>query len=208
MRRAAAIGAGFLAIAAAVTATAVPASAQAPFPVVLTTVATPGPVFVGQPIQDTATVFGGAIPGNPAPTGTVTFTLYGPNDPTCAGVPVFTSPNRVIGGGPPPTATSEPFTPLVPGTYLWIASYSGDGVYLPATTACGDPGETSIVAPYPLAVSSPGPASVAAGPTPPPPAAVQSGFTTGTVAAVAAAVLAQALMAVVVVRRRRGAAAR
>lgn len=208
MRPAAGITSGLSAIAVALMTTTVPATAQAALPVVLTTAATPGPVLVGQPIQDTATVFGGAIPGNPAPTGTVSFTLYGPSDPTCAGPPVFTSPNHPIAGGPPPTATSNPFTPAVAGTYLWVASYSGDGNYLPATTACGDPGETSVVAPYPLAVSSAGPAHAAAGPPPLSPAAVQPGFPTGSVAAVALAVLAQALIAVVVIRRRRDATAR
>jgi hypothetical protein len=38
-----------------------------------------------------------------------------------------------------------PFTPVLPGTYLWIASYSGDAGNNAATTACNDPGESSIV---------------------------------------------------------------
>jgi hypothetical protein len=207
MRRAAGMAAGFVALGAALVATAVPAAAQAVLPVTLTTVATPGPVLLGQPIQDTATVFRGAVPGNPAPTGTVTFNLYGPNDPTCAAAPVFVSAFQPIGGGPPPTATSGDFTPLVAGTYLWVASYSGDANYLPATTACGDAGETSIVVPYPLAVSSPGPALAAAGPIPFPAADTKSGFPPGSLAVGAAALLVQALMAFVVIRRparRRG----
>ena len=99
---------------------------------------------IGSPITDTATVTGAAAPA-PAPTGTVTFTVYGPNDPTCAGPVVFTSANRPLAGGPPPTATSDPFTPTAPGSYQWVATYSGDAVYPPATSPCGAPGETSVV---------------------------------------------------------------
>ena len=55
-------------------------------------------------------------------TGTVTFFLFGPDNPTCAGAPVFTSANRPIARG---TATSEPFTPTAAGTYNWVAVYSG-----------------------------------------------------------------------------------
>src|SRR5262249_45424122 len=42
--------------------------------------ATPARAPVGSPIHDTATVSGGSNP-----TGTVTFKLFGPTDPTCAG---------------------------------------------------------------------------------------------------------------------------
>jgi hypothetical protein len=112
----------------------------------ITTVATPTAV-IGSPISDTATVTG--TTGAATPTGTVTFTAYGPNDATCAGPAVFTSPARplVPGGGPPPsaTATSGPFTPATPGTYRWIASYSGDAVYPAATTLCNDANESTVV---------------------------------------------------------------
>src|SRR5439155_16227549 len=65
----------------------------------------------GAPLTDVATVTGS--PGAPAPTGTVTFTAF--DNPTCTGAPVFTSANRPLGGGPPPTATSDPFTPATAG---------------------------------------------------------------------------------------------
>ncbi|MGH9280355.1 MAG: hypothetical protein ACRD12_19925, partial [Acidimicrobiales bacterium] len=110
---------------------------------VITTMATPV-VFPGQPISDTASVTGFA--GVPAPTGTVTFTVFGPNDTTCTGAPVFTSAAQPLSGGPPTaTATSGPFTPTVPGTYRWIAAYSGDANYIAVTTACNDANETSVV---------------------------------------------------------------
>ncbi len=37
------------------------------------------------------------------------------------------------------------FTPAAVGTYYWTAAYSGDANNLPATTFCGDPGESSVV---------------------------------------------------------------
>ena len=70
----------------------------------------------------------------PAPTGTVTFTLFGPNDATCAGPPIFTSATRPLAGGPPRHRHLGPFTPTAPGTYRWIAAYSGDANYPPVTS--------------------------------------------------------------------------
>src|SRR5205807_1480922 len=97
---------------------------------------------IGSPVSDTATVTGGPAPA-PAPTGTVTFTLS--NNPTCTGDPIFTSATRPLGGGPPPTATSAPFTPTAPGSYNWVAAYSGDANYPAVTSACAAPNETSVV---------------------------------------------------------------
>src|SRR5204862_4241824 len=108
----------------------------------IVTSATPT-VPIGQPITDTATVSGPG--GAPQPTGSVTFTVFGPNDATCTGAPIFTSAAQPLGGGPPPTATSAPFTPAAPGTYRWIAAYSGDANYTAATTACNDANESSVV---------------------------------------------------------------
>ncbi|MFN2505694.1 MAG: beta strand repeat-containing protein [Acidimicrobiales bacterium] len=102
------------------------------------------PVTIGSPISDAATVTGAAAPA-PTPTGTVTYTLFGPGDPTCAGVPVFTSANRLLGGGPPPTSTSAQFTPTAVGSYNWVAVYRGDANYGPATSPCGAPNEVSVV---------------------------------------------------------------
>ena len=66
------------------------------------------PVVLGNPISDTATLGGTAnqpgtpvinptTPGAPAG-GTITFRAYGPNDPTCANAPVFTSSAVVVSG--------------------------------------------------------------------------------------------------------------
>ena len=115
----------------------------------VTTQATPT-ATLGSPISDTAIVTGNPAPV-PVPTGTVTFTLFGPDNPTCTGAPIFTSANRPLGGGPPVTTTSDPFTPTVPGAYNWVAAYSGDANYVGGATSCGDLNETSVVTPAPVA---------------------------------------------------------
>ncbi|HEV2032842.1 MAG TPA: hypothetical protein VGU71_01370, partial [Candidatus Dormibacteraeota bacterium] len=91
----------------------------------------------GGTISDTATLAGGV-----ATTGAITFTLFGPNNATCSGTALFTSTKPVSGNG---TYPSDPFIPVSSGTYYWVASYSGDLGNSTATTACGDPGETSTV---------------------------------------------------------------
>jgi hypothetical protein len=88
----------------------------------------------GQSIYDAATLEGGT-----APTGQVTFSLYGPNDATCAGPAIFTSATTVNGNG---IYNSERFTPTASGIYRWVAIYSGDANNHGAgPTACDDPEE-------------------------------------------------------------------
>ncbi|MDP1849403.1 MAG: Ig-like domain-containing protein, partial [Solirubrobacteraceae bacterium] len=100
-------------------------------------------ITLGQSFTDTATI--GFPAGSPSPTGTVNFFVYGPNDATCAGAPVFSSLNRPVGAGA--SATSASFTPTAPGTYRVIAVYSGDVNYTAVSGACNDPNETVVVAP-------------------------------------------------------------
>jgi Ice-binding-like len=88
-----------------------------------------GPVAVGGNISDSATVIGGA-----APTGSVTFSLYGPGDDGCTGMPVATRALRPLVGG---TATSGDVVAATPGTYNWVAVYSGDETNDGATSPCG-----------------------------------------------------------------------
>ncbi|HEX2046982.1 MAG TPA: hypothetical protein VHF27_04400 [Acidimicrobiales bacterium] len=109
-------------------------------PISLATVASPS-VPAGGIIFDTATLAGGFNP-----TGTITFNLYGPNNPNCTGTPIFTSVVQVNGNGSYPSTS---FTPTQPGTYQWVASYSGDANNAPATTACNDPLEQVVVTPLP-----------------------------------------------------------
>ena len=102
----------------------------------LTTTASPG-VTLGGTVSDSATLAGGFNP-----TGTITFRLYGPNDATCSSVAVFTSNSAVSGNG---TYNSATFTPVLPGTYRWIASYSGDANNNATANLCGDPSESVVV---------------------------------------------------------------
>jgi hypothetical protein len=103
----------------------------------LTTAASPG-APAGTPVHDTATLSGGSDP-----TGTITFRVYGPGDPSCAREPAAISSVPVHGNG---SYDSEPFTPAAAGTYLWVASYSGDDNNGQVDTHCDDPGESVVVA--------------------------------------------------------------
>jgi hypothetical protein len=109
----------------------------------------------GSPLTDTATLTGGS-----APTGTITFTVFGPNNATCTGTPVFTSTKTVTGNG---NYTSDGFTTGVPGTYNFVAVYSGDANNNAAATACGDPGENVTVSCTTTITGTSGPVVAATG---------------------------------------------
>ena len=94
-------------------------------------------VPIGQTIADGAILSNGS-----APTGTMTFNLYGPNNATCSGAPIFTSAVAVNGNG---NYFSEHFRPTTTGTYRWIASYSGDAENAPVSNACNDPNQSVVV---------------------------------------------------------------
>ena len=87
------------------------------------------------------------------PTGTVTFTLYGPTDTTCTAAPLFTSTVALPADG---TATSASFSGTkAAGTYNWVASYSGDASSAPSKSKCGaEP--VSIVASGVQGITTPG----------------------------------------------------
>jgi hypothetical protein len=133
----------------------------------ISTVATPAsPSALPVASSDTATLSGGS-----APTGTITFSLFGPNNATCAGTPIFTSTATVSGNG---TYPSGSFTATAPGTYAWIVTYGGDANNSPASSACGDPEETVTVnkaTPAVVTVAAP------AGATNPVPAAITDAAT-------------------------------
>jgi hypothetical protein len=105
-----------------------------------------GPVTIGSPISDTATLAGATSGAG----GTITFHLY--SDSACA--------NEIITGLSPVSVKdngdygSGNFIPSAVGSYYWTASYSGDANNLAASTACGDPGETSVVNKAPSAAST------------------------------------------------------
>jgi hypothetical protein len=88
-----------------------------------------GATSAGGAVVDSVTI------GGASPTGTMTFSLYGPNNLTCAGAPIFTSTKAVWGNG---QYTSDAFTPGVAGTYQWLARYSGDANNWAAGSICAD----------------------------------------------------------------------
>ena len=85
--------------------------------------------------------------------GTVTFNVYVPSTTgECAGS-LFTSTVPIAADG---TATSDPFTPTLAGTYWWVAAYSGDANNLAVSSGCGD--EQSLVQPVtPTITTTPAP---------------------------------------------------
>lgn len=88
---------------------------------------------INSQLSDTATLSGGT-----APTGTITFALYGPADPTCA-TALTTSMVTVTGAG---TYHSAAFTANTVGTYRWVAKYGGDTNNTAVNGACGTTGES------------------------------------------------------------------
>ena len=99
---------------------------------VLSTQSSPS-VALGEAIFDTASLSGGSSLSPPA--GTITFQLFGPNDNTCSGAPIFTSTVPVNGNG---NYISASFTPTTPGAYNWVVTYSGDVDHNAAvSSACG-----------------------------------------------------------------------
>ena len=108
----------------------------------LTTTASPA-VVLGGKIRDTGTLSGGS-----APSGTITFDVYGPDDSGCTGAAAHTSTVTVSGNG---EYRSDEFTPAARGIYRWVARYAGDADNEATTTSCGDLGEETVVTRGPLA---------------------------------------------------------
>ncbi len=144
----------------------------------LTTVASPGVQAGNGTLTDTATLTGGM-----APTGSITFLLFPPSDPTCAGRVV--SAKSTVPVTNPASTTSDPFNPTTPGTYHWIAVYTGDLHNGASQGACTDPGETVVVTPGPAKPGTP-----AAGSPSTPPGSVKGATGPCDPAATARAVLA------------------
>jgi hypothetical protein len=111
----------------------------------------------GTPFQDAA-----ALAGFNSPSGTITFNLYGPTDPTCAGPAVFTATVSLVST----FAESGTFTATSAtgaGVYHWIASYSGDADNSAVAGACGDAGQTVTVTSAPSLVVQPIPTQTGLG---------------------------------------------
>jgi hypothetical protein len=144
----------------------------------LTTQAGAGPVILGNPIYDRATI--GFVSGtdvatatqpgtngpnstypsinatNGAPAGgTITFTAYGPND--CSTVAYTSSAYTISGDGTYPAAPGASFTPTATGTYHWYASYSGNSPNTNSAThngSCTDTSEDVTVNQAPTSITT------------------------------------------------------
>ena len=81
--------------------------------------------------------------GGSSPGGTIVFKLYGPDDTGCTSAPVYTSAAVAVSGDG--SYDSGTFAPSAPGTYRWVASYSGDGDNEATAGACGESGESVAV---------------------------------------------------------------
>jgi hypothetical protein len=86
------------------------------------------PVLLGSSVKDQAKVSGSLAAGA---TGTVTYTLY--QDKKCTKPAAPSSVGAVVAGGAAPSAAVKPKA----GTYYWVASYSGDALNAPSSSACG-----------------------------------------------------------------------
>ena len=122
-------------------------------------------VNLGGSVSDTATLSGLATqPANPvinltgtggaAAGGTITFTLYGPDNCTTV---AYTSAAVTVSGNASYNTPNPQFTPLAAGTYHWVASYSGNLPNNNATThntACDDTNEDVVVTTVPSSLTS------------------------------------------------------
>ncbi len=103
-------------------------------PTIVTVASTGGPV--GTQIHDTAQVSGGATP-----TGTVTFSLYSPSNPTCINSDAMGAVQTVtvpLGSNGSASSAGTPYSTNETGTYNWIATYNGDANNVSVSTACTD----------------------------------------------------------------------
>jgi hypothetical protein len=97
----------------------------------ITTTPNPSSGPVGTVLNDSATLSDGVDP-----TGSITFKLFGPNDFTCSGDPIFTNTVPVSGNGTYSTTAGFPATAA--GTYYWVATYSGDSNNSSVSDRCGN----------------------------------------------------------------------
>jgi hypothetical protein len=88
----------------------------------------------GKAVTDKALLSSGHSSG-----GNITFRLYGPHDANCSRAPVFSDVASVFGDG---SYESAPFIAKAPGSYRWVASYSGDPNNEAVAGSCNDPGES------------------------------------------------------------------
>jgi hypothetical protein len=121
----------------------------------LSTSATMMDAVAGSPIP--ASSISATLAEGTAPTGTITFTVFGPQSSppsSCASGGTAVGTANVNGNGP--YQPSLGFTPPSAGEYWWYASYGGAAGDEPAASACGPLMAQVLVAAAPMTVSSPG----------------------------------------------------
>jgi hypothetical protein len=131
-------------------------------PLISSALASEDPAVLGETLQDSATLSGTSdLDG----TGSITFTLFGPNDATCVGSPVETETvSDITNAGTYYTTTG--YTAITAGTYNWVASFSGDGNDNAVSTPCGDE-QTVVNQSAPTLSSTPNVTTINLGPTTP-----------------------------------------
>jgi len=112
----------------------------------LTTTATAS-ATVGGTISDTAHLTVGAGAG-----GTITFHLF--SAAGCAAASEVNTGLTPVTVDGPNDYNSGNYTTTTIGTFYWTAVYSGDATNDGSSTACGDPGETSVVNPAQSGIST------------------------------------------------------
>ncbi|MBV8430038.1 MAG: hypothetical protein JO244_02675, partial [Solirubrobacterales bacterium] len=92
------------------------------------------------------------LSGGDSPKGTISWKVYSAGDTRCSS-PLNSSVLKVsvTGNG---TYTSPDFTASSPGSYQWVATYSGDSHNYSVSTGCNDKGETSWVSPATPAITT------------------------------------------------------
>ncbi len=99
-------------------------------------------VTVGSTIFDRATLSNGN-----APTGTMSFNVYGPWDSTCSAAISPAPANVAVNGNA--TYNSGNVIATTTGTYKFIAYYSGDSKNFPVSTNCNSSGNSVVVTALP-----------------------------------------------------------
>lgn len=110
-----------------------------------TTVIAPSLTTVVTPVQGSSYYDTAILSNGTSPTGTITFSVYGPGDTTCSMRILPSMTVTVSGNG---SYQSPTFTlPTTAGTYQVVASYSGDTNNAAVSTLCGS--EPIVVSPCP-----------------------------------------------------------
>jgi hypothetical protein len=122
-----------------------------------------GGAFAGSAISPSS--ISAALAGGSSPSGTVTFTVFGPqSSPPSSCISGGTVVGTASASGYGTYHPSTGFTPSSPGDYWWYASYGGDVGDEPSTSTCGSGmAETTVVAKSTPTLSLSGPMGGTAG---------------------------------------------